>query len=382
MAYPTLRFVFDRKKTATRTKRALIQLEVLHNRKRKWISTGIKVYADQWDDRKMVVNCLESMELNDRLSNMRKGVEEWISQLIRDGEPFSFDSLNDFVRSWNDTEDISYIDYVEQRIRERRDIRDSTKKTQSKFPNSLREFGVIRHFSDLTVQNIKLYDNWLHDKGYTQTTVHSYHKFNKIYINDAIRAGIIENNPYSKVRIERGKSKTRKYLTPEELDLVENAEIPLLTVRKARDLFVFQCYTGLAYADLSRFDFRKVIKKGERYVIYDRRQKTDEDYYIVLLSPAVRILEEYDFVLPKFSNQQYNMRLKIVADYAGLDKPITSHMGRHTFAVIALNNGVKIESVAKMMGHTDISTTQIYAKILNSELEKDFDMLEKRISKL
>lgn len=81
------------------------------------------------------------------------------------------------------------------------------------------------------------------------------------------------------------------------------------------------------------------------------------------------------------SIQQYNMQLKVLATFAGLNRPLTSHMGRHTFAVLSLNRGVKIENLAKMMGHTDIKTTQIYAQVLNSEVEKEFERLEESLLK-
>ena len=102
--------------------------------------------------------------------------------------------------------------------------------------------------------------------------------------------------------------------------------------------------------------------------------------FLVLLSPAMEILKKYDYVLPIISNQQYNLRLKIVADYAGLDRNLTVHMSRHTFATMCLNNGVKMENVSKMLGHTNVRTTQQYAKVLNAEVEKDFEMLERILS--
>ena len=98
------------------------------------------------------------------------------------------------------------------------------------------------------------------------------------------------------------------------------------------------------------------------------------------LSPVTEILRKYDYVIPIISNQQYNLRLKIVADYAGLDRNLTVHMSRHTFATMCLNNGVKMENVSKMLGHTNVRTTQQYAKVLNAEVEKDFEMLERILS--
>ena len=246
---------------------------------------------------------------------------------------------------------------------------------------SLREFDRIIYFSDLTKANITLYDDWLHAKGYSQPTIYNYHKRNKRYIHEAIKFDLLKNDPYKGERFSRGKHAIRKYLTAEELKKVKDAQIDSETICRVRDLFIFQAYTGISYADLAKFNFKRdVQKRGNKYVILDIRLKTEENYFIVLLSPAMEILKKYDYVLPIISNQQYNLRLKIVADYAGLDRNLTVHMSRHTFATMCLNNGVKMENVSKMLGHTNVRTTQQYAKVLNAEVEKDFEMLERILS--
>ena len=246
---------------------------------------------------------------------------------------------------------------------------------------SLREFDRIIYFSDLTKANITLYDDWLHAKGYSQPTIYNYHKRNKRYIHEAIKFDLLKNDPYKGERFSRGKHAIRKYLTAEELKKVKDAQIDSETICRVRDLFIFQAYTGISYADLAKFNFKRdVQKRGNKYVILDIRLKTEENYFIVLLSPAMEILKKYDYVLPIISNQQYNLRLKIVADYAELDRNLTVHMSRHTFATMCLNNGVKMENVSKMLGHTNVRTTQQYAKVLNAEVEKDFEMLERILS--
>lgn len=192
---------------------------------------------------------------------------------------------------------------------------------------------------------------------------------------------LLKNDPYKGERFSRGKHAIRKYLTAEELKKVKDAQIDSETICRVRDLFIFQAYTGISYADLAKFNFKRdVQKRGNKYVILDIRLKTEENYFIVLLSPAMEILRKYDYVLPIISNQQYNLRLKIVADYAELDRNLTVHMSRHTFATMCLNNGVKMENVSKMLGHTNVRTTQQYAKVLNAEVEKDFEMLERILS--
>lgn len=114
------------------------------------------------------------------------------------------------------------------------------------------------------------------------------------------------------------------------------------------------------------------LRNGQ-YVLNDERAKTGVDFTVVLLPEVLDILKRYGYKLPKFSNQQYNMRLKLVADAAGLDKPIASHWGRRTFGMYLLNNGFSMEVVAKVLGHKSIRTTEAaYAKILDKSVEQAF----------
>lgn len=378
MEYPTLRFVFDRKKVATKEKKGLVQIEVCSERKRKWIGTGVKVYADQWDDKRKVSARPDSLDLNMKLDLMMSNILEYVNSLIRRKVPFDFESLDVFLK--NSSESDSFIDFIVRRTDERKDRAEGTIKHYRTLVKVLEDFGRINYFHDLTRSNITMFDDYLRSKGIKDTTVYGYHKNMKAYINEAIRFGIISENPYVGLKINRGKSDKRKYLTYEEMRRMERCRIADPSVNRVRDLFLFQCYTGLAYSDLYKFDFASdVERRGNKFIIADRRVKTNEDYFIVLLSPAMDILKKYDFDLPVISNQKYNDYLKVAASFAKIDKNLTTHCARHTFAVFALNNGVPMEVVSKMLGHTNIKTTQIYAKVLNTEVEKGFDVLERKM---
>lgn len=163
MRYPTLRFVFDRKKTATKKHKASVQIEVLSERKRKYIGTGVKLYSDQWDERKKVINSMQMLELNRSLDEQIRTIQDWVNELIRKREPFDFEKLERFIKFSNKSE--NFIEFIERRIEERQDITESTKKTHRTFSESLRAFGRITYFSDLTKENITIYDDWLHEKG-------------------------------------------------------------------------------------------------------------------------------------------------------------------------------------------------------------------------
>ena len=380
MKYPTMRFVFDRKHVATKNKKGLVQIEVTSEGKRKWIGTSVKLYSDQWNEKKKVVNSVNSIQLNALLDGQMAKLNDFILELIRNNQQFDFEKLNVFLEKSNHSD--SFIDFVRERISERKDIEESTRKQHRTLLQSLENFGKINYMDDLTKANITFYDDFLHSQGFSQPTIYNYHKRLKRYLNEAIKFGLLYENPYLGLHFDRGKFEKRKYLTDEELEKIRTCIINMQSIDRVRNLFLFQCYTGLAYADFEKFNFEKdVEERNGKYIISDRRKKTNEDYKIVLLTPAIEILKKYGYKLPIISNQKYNVALKVVAQYAGIDKNITTHMGRHTFAVFALNNGVPIEIVSKMLGHTNIRTTQIYAKVLNSEVEKGFDLLESKIKK-
>lgn len=377
MKYPVLRFVFDRKHTASKTTKGTVQIEILFERKRKWLSTGVRLYSDQWSEKTKVKNTVQSLDINERLDTQMQNINEFINGLVKNKEPFSFDKLEHFLK-YSQTKE-SFIDFIKRRVGERTDLRQGTLNTHASLITSLEEFGRIVYFTDVTTANIMHYDNFLHGKYNKQTTIHGYHKRLKRYINEAIKYDLLKDNPYNKLKFERGKSEGIKYLTLEQIKQIQGLKTASESIERVRDLFVFQCFTGLSYADLFNFDFSGVIKKGNKFFIRDVRVKTEEEYFLMLLKPAMEILQKYDFKLPVISNYQYNLRLKVVQELARIKQNLHSHMARHSFAVMALNMGVSIENLAKMMGHTDIKTTQIYAKVLNKSVQEEFEKMDSKL---
>lgn len=363
--------MFDRKKVATKNKKGLVQVEITLDRKRKWISTGVKVYSDQWDDRKWVIASLDAKKLNDILYKVKSEVDDMLLS-FDEGNPFSWEKMDVWVERRKALPEKSddFIELCRERIASRKDIRDSSRKTQEKLVKSLEKFSRIRYLSDLTKQNVTAYDEWLHGEGYAQQTIATYIKTLKTYVNDAIRAGLIKEDPFLGLKFSRGESKVDRYLTEDEVRRIMDKEMPTQSLNNVRDLFVVQCYTGLAYADLMSVDFTGAVKHGKHFVLTSDRQKTGKRFYIVLLTPVMEILRRHDFQLPKMTNQQYNMRLKVVAENAGIDKPVSSHWGRRTCGYLLLNHGISIEIVARMLGHANIQTTQkVYAKILDRTMD-------------
>lgn len=376
MKYPTVRVVFDRKHVATKERKGLVQIEVMYAGKRKWIGTGIKVYSDQWKEKCMVCIRADALILNEQINVLVNNIREWITALYKNGDTFSFEKLDQMLGQASSPD--SFLLFVEKRIAER-NINESTRKQHYVMLHALQEFGLISLFSDITLKNIKLFDDYVKRKVVMQSSVYSYHKRLKVYVREAYQLDMIKKNPYDGFSVSRGENSTRKYLEEDELKRIAQVKLPDKATSNVRDCFVFCCYTGLSYADLAKFSWKDITERDGKMYIDDVRQKTGVPYKIQLLSPALEILKKHNNTLPIISNQQYNLRLKVLASYAGINKPLTSHMARHTFATWALSQGIRIETVSKMLAHTNVVTTQIYAKILQQEVTEAYDLLEEKV---
>ena len=149
----------------------------------------------------------------------------------------------------------------------------------------------------------------------------------------------------------------------------------------AHDLFIFQMYTGLPYSDMQAFDIGDYKWDGQRWNRIGQRIKTGVPYVSSLLPPAVKVLEKYDMEIPQMSNAAYNFNLKELQKMAEIKTRLHSHLARHTFATFMLRNGAKIENVSRMLGHTNITQTQRYAKVLAQSVHDDFDMIAEKLGR-
>lgn len=264
----------------------------------------------------------------------------------------------------------SFLDFMRDEIIKEH-TKDSTKRQKLVALDALTRYGKIKTFEDLTPPKLKAWDEWLREDGTrSDPAVHNYHKRTKPYVRLAYEKGIIEKEPYSMCHFPRGKSKERRPLTEAELKRLREAELPEKEA-KVRDLFIFAAYTGLAFCDVMEFNFKTMAEQsGDMYFIDGSRLKTGTNFFTPILPPAMEVLQRYDFKLPKISNQKANDYLHIIESRLGIKKSMTFHVARHSFATLSLSHDVPIEKVARMLGHTDIKTTQIYAKILKTTVEK------------
>ncbi|WP_288117484.1 site-specific integrase [Bacteroides acidifaciens] len=222
--------------------------------------------------------------------------------------------------------------------------------------------------------------------GCNENTTAKFIQTFKSIIIKAKNNGWIIADPFANYRI-RIKRVDRGYLTEKEIATIAEKEFPTKRLEQVRDIFIFSCYTGLAYIDI------KELKKEHIQTSFDgnqwimtHRHKTGTPVNVPLLAIPQELIKKYEgqakdgLLFPVLSNQKMNAYLKEIAVVCGIEKNITFHLARHTFATtVTLSHGVPIESVSKMLGHTNIQTTQIYARITNQKISKDMAALAEKM---
>lgn len=197
--------------------------------------------------------------------------------------------------------------------------------------------------------------------------------------------GWIVKDPFANYKI-RFQKVDRGFLTEDQIKKLMNKAFNLKRLEQVRDVFVFSCYTGLAYIDVKNLRQANIRKSFDgKLWIMGKREKTGVNFNIPLLDIAKEILDKYagtlpdEKVLPVLSNQKMNAYLKEIGTICEIEKELTYHLARHTFATLTLSKGVSIESVSKMLGHSNIKTTQIYAKITDAKVSNDMAAFAKKI---
>jgi len=252
------------------------------------------------------------------------------------------------------------------------------------------------YLSELDYQFITKFEYFLrtyqpidHHKGMENNGVMKHlERFQKM-IRLGVKLGWIDKNPFEFFKLKMQKVE-RGYLTTDELLAIEQKKFDIERIQYVKDLFVFSCYTGMAYIDVMQLTPHNImIGMDGNHWIKTTREKTDTSVNVPILPKAASIIEKYKnspkaiamgTLFPVISNQKLNSYLKEVADLCNIESHLTFHLARHTFATtVTLSNGVPIETVSKMLGHTTIRTTQIYAKVVERKVSDDMLMLREKL---
>lgn len=384
MNTPILTFVFDRRKRATKDKEAAIEIRITFNRKQKYMTTGVRLLPKHWKNGH-VTGRMDAAEIQRTLDLYMVRVRSVVNGMVERGKvildeiPSAMGQMMGCQRS--------FIDYCKERseVRKYGKTKDSQER-YNRFMRFLIMWGKMVYFNDVNEKNVLAMDEALKQKGLRNYSKwNNYHRFLNSFIIDAMADGLIRKNPYRHIHIEKDKSSggIGKYLTPDEFRRIEKVRLQTECLQRVRDLFVFQTYTCLSYADLATFDVSKAINVGGRKVYIGNRGKTKQEFSFLLLKPAEVILKKYGGKLPMLSNAKYNDYLKVLALSAKIDKPISSHWARHTGATLLLNSGVNMEVVAKVLGHSSTKVTRtVYAKLLDETVVDAMSVYEGQLKRV
>ena len=242
----------------------------------------------------------------------------------------------------------------------------------------------------LDMEFVNNLDLWLKtERKCRQNSTMKYISILKMIVLFCVNNNWLVKDPFARFKMSK-EEVTPEFLTKEEIQALSSKEIKIERLRQVRDVFIFCCFTGLAYVDIHRLNASEVsVGVDNELWIFIKRGKTNIPSRIPLLPITQKILNDYKDhpqcihsgkLLPVLSNQKYNAYLKELADICGISKNLTTHTARHTFATtVTLTNGVPIESVSKMLGHKKLQTTQHYARVLDIKVSEDMQLLKARL---
>ena len=390
--YNSFSVIFTTRKTRTSNdEKVIIYVRITLNSQRVEMSTGLKIEANKWCEinKRARGSSEQSKTINSCLGDINNNIYQVYSMLVGNGNAIS---VYDIKKHYLGTPEkrVTLMEIFERFIAIRKDLvgieySHLTYRKYCTLKVHLLEFLTKKlNVQDVAVDDFKFsnlmdFEHFLRtDKGIGNNAAVKYVKYFRTVIGYALNTEMISKDPYVKYK---GKIRevSRGYLSMEELSVLEAKVFSNPRLETVKDIFVFCCYTGLAYVDIEMLTIDQISMgiDGEQWV-NTTRKKTGNGVNVPLLPAALRIIKKYNGhpareidrkVLPVLSNQKMNAYLKEIGDICGINKTLTTHLARHTFATtITLTQGISMESVSRMLGHSDIKTTQIYAKVTNQKI--------------
>jgi site-specific recombinase XerD len=350
---------------------------------------------------KMKGNSEEARSINNLLDFTRNRINEIQFELLKDGVSLNIEEFKNRLLGIKERERLLIPIFTEHNRKIKELVgTEYAPGTLERYETSLKHTKDFLQWkfrvSDIDIEKIDHafiteYEFYLRTerKCANNTAVKYIKNFHKI-INICLANGWLTKDPFANYK-SKVKEVTREFLTELEIQSLMEKEFVSERLELVRDIFVFSCFTGLAYIDVKQLSNDNIVLgiDGDKW-INKNRQKTDTNSKIPLLPTAQYIVNKYDNhpvcknkgnLLPILSNQKMNAYLKEIATVCGINKELTFHIARHTFATtVTLSNGVPIETVSKMLGHTNLKTTQHYAKILDKKISEDMQVLKAKFN--
>ena len=375
-----------------------VMLRIYLNNERLSIgSTGIAVQQSQWDREKerLKGRTTEALSTNLELDNIQSGLQTIFKKIEMTDEVSLERIKSEYLGKKEDVDTLMSL-FNKHNSDVARQVGVSVEAA------TLQKYNVCKkHFSNFLCDKYGRSDIRLSELGYI--VIHDFDIYLRTVVgqnpNTATRMmktfktitilgrklGVLHHDPFLNIRFHM-EPVNRGFLTDEEILKIANKDFGIGRLELVRDVFVFSCFTGLAYIDVYNLAPENIVTLNGKQWIMTKRQKTSVETNVLLLDIPKSIIAKYSGktyrdgkLFPMLTNQKLNSYLKEIADICGIKKNLTFHLARHTFATMSLSKGVPIESVSKMLGHTNIKTTQIYARITNKKIEHDMDELADKL---
>jgi integrase len=401
----TFSVMFYLRKLSSSDEKASIYARVTINGKRMDISMKQKIKTEDWSDQKGMAKTKkeEFRILNNYLEQMRAALVECYRDMTIKKQVLNIETFKKAYYGHDESE----MTLCKLMTYHNQDMKDTicwgTLKNYFTTQKYLQKYLKERlRLSDINIKELnykfvtdfeyflKQFKPLDHHKALSNNGVMKHMERFRKMINVALKNEWMEKDPFKAYKMKFTKFE-RGFLTATELERIEKKTFDFERLQYVKDLFIFSCYTGLAYTDAMQLSPANLIRgiDGD-YWLTTHRQKTGTAVKVPLLPKAKDLVEKYKnnpkslndgTLFPNISNQRLNGYLKEMADICKIDKNLTFHLARHTFATtVTLSNGVPIESVSKMLGHTKITTTQVYAKVIESKLSDDMKLLKQKLS--
>lgn len=361
------------------------------------VATGKSVLPSQWVATKGRAkgNTLKNKQINAFLDQMEYTLHDLTLQIQREGKQVSAKEILNRYKNLN-VPKIGILALYSEHNKEQKELVNISVAlgTYKRHETSMKLFTEFLHYkykakdipvTDVDVDMLKKYQHYLMTVRHNNnnTTVKYLRNLGKV-LNLAVSKKLIQASPLEELKLKI-EPVDKGFLNKTELARLAEKEFDVLRLEQVRDIFLFCCYTGLAYVDVHSFTTDDIVEEDGRLWIRKARYKTSVMCHIPIIKPARDILDKYaPFIpttgklLPVLSNQKMNAYLKEIAAVVGIKKDLTTHLARHTFATtVTLANYVSIENVSKMLGHSSIGMTQHYARILDASIENEMQNVEK-----
>ncbi|WP_250631626.1 tyrosine-type recombinase/integrase [Rhodoflexus caldus] len=345
-------------------------------------TTGVKMPLDAWNAKTQRANVPTKgngraalLEANTRLEQIFTDLQNTYNRLTAGGKQVSAKAVKDAYLTPETT-----LQAVAQRYYQQQQalcaagkLSSSTLQTYTAKNNLLQEFSPDLPLADVTRQWLKRYENWLLTvKRFGTDHTGRNLGYVKMLLRFAVGEELLPYSPIDHCKVQRGKPDIPVFLTDEELNRLRRYTTDSAALLRTRDLFLFQCLTGIAYTDLKQVNTATVSEENGGKWLRIKQQKSGELSLVPLLPEAEGILRQYNNALPITCLQIHNRRLKQIAADCHIRKPVSSHIGRKTFATMMLNKGVSIEAVAAMLGHSSVEMTRRhYARVSTVRLQRE-----------